>query len=542
MGYSDHLHVANELVSMYMNLGRGEIAQKVFDGMTDRTVVSWNVLISGFAANFDCEGAVCAFRRMEREGPTPNSVTWTSLMSAHARCQRHAEVVMVFDKMREKGVRSSGEAVAVALSGCAYLERNALVIGKKIHGYVVRDGFEWYPFVRNSLVCMYGRLHCRKEAEIIFAETSEKSLVSWNALISSYAASGLCSEAYDVFSQLEKSTELKPNVISWSAVISGFASAGMAESSLDVFRRMQLAGAAPNAVTMVTVLASCAELSALDLGKEIHCHTVRSLMNQNILVGNGLLNMYTKSGNLKYGMSVFDRMKVKDLISWNTMITGFGMHGFCEEALTTFADMTKNGIDPDGVTFVAALSACSHTGRLSEGRELFHRMVNEFKIPPTVEHYACMVDLLGRAGLLREASDLIQEMPFRPNACVVGALLNSCRIYGNSAMAEDCITRVLGIKGETTGNYMLLSNIYAATGNWGESAKVRAMTKARGLKKQTGQSWIEVAKRVFVFSAGSSLPHGAEEVYEVVEELCQLMERENYGSEEWILSSWELLT
>lgn len=532
LGFNVHLHVANELVSMYANLGRMELARKVFDGMTVRTVVSWNVLVSGFAANFDCVGALVVFRLMEEVGPVPNSVTWTSLLSAHNRCRRHAEVVELFDEMRSKGVRGSAEMVAVALSVCAYLERDALETGKKMHGYVVRNGFERYPFVRNSLVCMYGKLGCREDAEIIFVETEEKSLESWNALISSYVVSGLCNEAYEVFSQMEKSGGVEPNVVSWSAIIGAFASARMAESSLQMFRRMQQAACIrPNSVTIATVLSSCAELSALNLGKEIHSHTIRSLMDQNILVGNGLLNMYTKSGSLSNGLLVFGRMKERDLISWNTMITGYGMHGYCDEALATFDDMIRTDVDPDGVTFVAVLSACSHAGRVSDGRQLFHRMVREFGVSPAMEHYSCMVDLLGRARLLREASNIVQGMPFRPNACVVGALLNSCRIHGNNAIAEECMARVMELEGETSGSYMLLSNIYAASGDWEESAKVRVMTKARGLRKQPGQSWIEVAKKVFVFSSGSSLPVGTEKAHGVMEELSEQMDMER----EWLI-------
>lgn len=529
MGFQWHIHVANELIVMYGNVERMDLARQVFDAMPLRNVVSWNALISGYSRNYDCEAAHDIFRLMESTGFEPNPVTWTALLSAHARCQRHDEVMRLFDKMRTKGGKATAEAVAVALSVYPYACSAALGKGKEIHSYAIRSGFEGYSFVTNSLICMYGKLGDIEDAKRIFLETAAKDLVGWNALISSYAAAGLSSEAYEIFSRMKKTGEFTPNVVSWSAVIGGFASGGMVEQSLELFRQMLRAGVVPNSVTVATVLSACSELSALRLGKEIHGHTIRGLMDHNLLVANGLLNMYTKGGSLREGQSVFDGMEDKDLISWNSMIAGYGMHGFCDQAVGTFSDMVRAGCEPDGITFIAVLSACSHSGRVSQGRCLFDQMVNEYRIQPCMEHYSCIVDLLGRAGLLREASELMECMPMQPNACVWGSLLNSCRIYGNTATAEDTMARVLGLEGQATGNYMLLSNIYAACGRWEDSARVRVMTKVKGLKKSPGQSWIEVKNNVCAFSAGSALPPGAEDVYEVLEDLYQHMESDKFA-------------
>nr|XP_010915225.2 LOW QUALITY PROTEIN: putative pentatricopeptide repeat-containing protein At1g17630 [Elaeis guineensis] len=535
MGCHVHLHVANELIIMYGNVGRMDLARQVFDAMPLRNVVSWNTLISGYSRNYDCEAAQNVFRLMESTGFEPNPVTWTALLSAHARCQRHDEVIGLFDKMRAKGGKATAEAVAVALSVYPYVCSAALEKGKEMHSFAIRSGLEGYSFVKNSLICMYGKLGDREDAERLFSETAVKDSVSWNALISSYAAAGLSSEAYEIFARMEKTGEFTPNVVSWSAVIGGFASEGMVEQSLELFRQMQQAGVAPNSVTVATVLSACAELSALRSGKEIHGHTIRGLMDHNLLVANGLLNMYTKSGSLREGQSVFDGMEDKDLISWNSMIAGYGIHGFCDQALGTFSDMVRAGCEPDGITFIALLSACGHSGRVSQGRRLFDRMVDEYKIKPCMEHYSCMVDLLGRAGLLGEASELVECMPMKPNACVWGALLNSCRIYGNTAAAEGTMARILGLEGQATGNYMLLSNIYAACGRWEDSARVRVMTKVKGLKKSPGQSWIEVKNNVYAFSAGSALPPGAEDVYEVLEDLYQHMESDKFAPDARLL-------
>ena len=529
MGFPWHLHVGNELMGMYGKIGRMDDARKVFDRMAVRTCVSWNTMVSGYALNYDCEGASEMFRMMGSAGLEPNLVTWTSLLSSHARCGRRVGTMELFGVMRRRGTGATGEALAVVLSVCVDLA--AFDAGRVIHGYVVKGGFENYLFVKNSLICLYGKHGNVNATQILFLEMETKNIVSWNAWISSYAESGLCDEAFAIFSQLEKSDEypmVRPNVVSWSAVIGGFASKGQGEEALELFRRMQLAEVTANSVTITIVLSVCAELSALHLGREIHGHVVRSLMDGDILVGNGLINMYTKCGSFKEGNSVFEKTKNRDLISWNTMIAGYGMHGLGENALRTFDQMIKDGFEPDGVTFVAALSACSHAGLVAEGRELFDKMITEFRVEPQMEHYACMVDLLGRAGLLQEASQVIKSMPMEPNACVWGALLNSCRMHKNAEITEETASQIFNLNSETAGSYILLSNIYAASGRWEDSAKVRITAKTKGLKKTPGQSWIEVKKVVYMFTAGKTMHAELEEVYRILNVLGLQMKVESY--------------
>ena len=527
MGFQNHLNVVNELVGMYGKLGRMERARQLFDRMTVRSYISWNTLVSGYAFNYDCNGASEMFRQMELEGLEPNPVTWTSLFSSHARCGRNEETVELFDMMRKRGIGPTAEALAVVLSVCADLV--AVGRGKVIHGYIIKGGFENYLFVKNALICMYGKCGDIKYAQNLFLEMETKNLVSWNALITSYAESGLCDEAFAIFSQLKSSDDcpmIRPNVISWSSVIDGFASKGQGEESLKLFRQMQLANVMPNCVTISSVLSVCAELAAVNLGREIHSHVVRALMDSNILVGNGLINMYTKCGSFREAHLVFEKNDNRDLISWNSMIAGYGMHGLGEKALETFDQMIESGLKPDNITFVAVLSACSHAGLVVEGRRLFNEMTQEFRVEPQMEHYTCMVDLLGRAGFLQEASDIVKSMPMEPNDCVWGALLNSCRKYKNTDVAEETASHIFNMSSETTGNYMLLSNIFAASGKWVDSARMRISAKTKGLKKVPGLSWIEVKKKFHVFSAGNTLQLGLEEVYGTLEELALQIENE----------------
>ncbi|KAM7483847.1 hypothetical protein LguiB_008430 [Lonicera macranthoides] len=497
MGFQNHLHVVNELLGLYGKLGRMDDARQLFDRMVVRSHISWNTMVSGFSLTCDSDGALQMFRRMELEGLEPNPVTWTSLLSSHARCGHCRETLELYGVMRGRGIGATAEALAVVISVSA--DSDEFGRGEALHGYVVRGGFENYLFVKNSLICMYGKHGAVNDAEVLFSEMESKNIVTWNALITSYGESGLCDQAFALFSQLEKLDGhplTRPNVISWCAVIGGFASKGRCEESMELFRQMQLANLVANSVTISCILSVCAELSALSLGREIHAHVIRGSMDGNVLVGNGLINMYTKCGSLRQGHWAFQKIDGKDLFSWNTMIAGYGMHGLGENALETFDQMIKDGYKPDGVTFVTVISACSHAGLVNEGRKLFDQMRREYRIEPQVEHYACMVDLLGRAGFLQEASGIVGSMPMEPNACVWGALLNSCRMYKNEDVAEETASQILSLDCAMTGSYMLLSNIYAASGRWGDSARVRLSARSRGLKKMPGQSWIVVKKKI----------------------------------------------
>ncbi|KAI3878358.1 hypothetical protein MKX03_021818 [Papaver bracteatum] len=512
-GYKFNLHVGNDLIHGYGKMGLIEDAIKVFDKMSYRNNVSRNTMFSGFAHNFDCDGAVKMFRLMEREGVEPHLLTWT--------------VIELFRDMRGKMNCSTGEVIAVVLSSCAELDK--FQMAKEIHGYVISGGFQDYMFVQNSLISVYGKNGNVEEARNLFMEIKTKNLVSWNALISSFADAGFCDEAQEIFSQLVNLDDwrLRPNVVSFSAVIGGFAAKQRESECFEVFREMLLSRVHPNSVTIASLLSLCAEVVALGIGKEIHGYSIRALMENNILVGNGLVNMYTKCGDVMDACSVFDHMDNRDSISWNSMIAGYGMHGLAHKALTTFREMVKLGSKPDVVTFVGVLSACSYAGLVTEGRKLFDQMSSEFMITPNMEHYSCIVDLLGRAGLFQEANELIEKMPFEPDECVWGALLNACRIHKNTEMAEVIKSR-LNLESEMTGTYMCLSNIYASQGRWEESAKVRVAAKTRGLRKIPGQSRIEVKKKSYIFSSGNSFQSGLDKVYETLDDLGPRMEAEGY--------------
>ncbi|KAM3347978.1 hypothetical protein ACQJBY_021727 [Aegilops geniculata] len=537
LGLHAHPDVAGQLLAAYARHGHAAEARHVFDAMpAKRATMSWNTLISAYSVCCDPNNAMATFTRMAAANEAlPDAVTWTTLLSAHARCRKHPVVLELFGDMHRSGCEGNAESVAVALSACPYAGDLALAKGRAIHGYGVAKGIvRGYLFVTNSLVCMYGKLGKMDDAREVFREAGERNTVTWNALITSYAAAGMCGEALDVLVRMEqRGGMVAPNVVSWSAVIGGFASSGDNERALELFRRMQRQWLSPNVVTLATVLSACAELLAVRLGREVHADAIRSMVDRHLLVANGLIIMYAKCGRVADARMVFDGMKSRDLVSWNSMLAGYGMHGLCDDALAVFTDMAEAKVDPDGVTFVAVLSACSHAGRVSEGRRLFDQMILEHKISPSMEHYTCMVDLLGRAGLLKDASELIETMPMGADLCVWGALLNSCRIHGEAAMAEATIAKVLQAGAVTTGNHTLITNLYAACGMWDDSKRVRVMTREAGLRKSPGQSWIEVKNKVFAFVAGSVPPSmpGAE-VFRVLDDLYREMDDERHTTEQ----------
>ncbi|KAF8705698.1 hypothetical protein HU200_030893 [Digitaria exilis] len=499
LGLHAHPDVAGQILAAYARLGRADDARHVFDALpVTRTTLSWNTLISAYSIGCDPDAARAAFARMVASGARPDAVTWTTLLSAHVRCGRHPEVLELFGDMCSSGCEGNAEAVAVALSACPYTAGTALANGRAIHAYgLVKGIVHAYLFVTNSLVCMYGKLGEMEEAEKVFQEARQKNAVTWNALITSYAAAGMCNEALDVLSRMEQRGGIVvPNVVSWSAVIGGFASSGDMEQALELFRQMQHRRLLPNVVTPATVLSACADILALWLGQEVHGHTIKAVLDRHLLVQNGLVNMYGKCGRVTSARKVFDRMRSRDLISWNSMIGSYGMHA-------------TQGVWQRAA--VCSIRWCKST------------------ISPSMEHYTCMVDLLGRAGLLKDACELIETMPVRPDLCIWGALLNSCRMHGNAAMAEATIAKVLQAETDTTGNQMLITNLYATCGMWDDSKRVRVMTKEAGLKKNPGQSCIEVKNKVFAFTAGNASLPEAEEIFSVLDDLYAEMEDEKHA-------------
>eukprot|EP00253_Pinus_taeda_P001269 PITA_01269 len=464
-GLERDVFVENSLVEMYATCKSIENAEQVFDKMPERNLVSWNVMISGFAQNGCREKAMRVFREMQVGGMKPNAVTITSVLPA-----------------------------------CSLQQ------GKEIHGYILKHDFSSDILVENALLDMYSKCGRIESACQVFNKMSQRDMVSWNSMISCYAQSGRCNEALELFHQMQ-SAGIKGNIISWTTIIVGYAKHGQGEEALQlfhemqsagiepdivswnvvatafsqnaygneavlrVFRQMQLRGMKPNNVTIASVLPACTNLAALQQGKEIHAYVLRSQIEWDVFVGSAIVDMYAKCGCVRDAWQVFTKMSQRNVVSWNTMIAGCAMHGHGRDAVSLFEQMQEADIKPNSITFTSVLSACSHVGLVDEGWKFFNRMQREYLITPCEEHYACMVDLLGRSGDLVEAHDFISKMPLKPNACVWGALLGACGLHCNIELAEYVAERLFTLEPENVGNYVLLSNAYATAGRWGDVVK-----------------------------------------------------------------------
>ncbi|CAD5192032.1 unnamed protein product [Musa acuminata subsp. malaccensis] len=351
-------------------------------------------------------------------------------------------------------------------------------LGLSIHGCVVKTGSDSDVFVNTALVSMYCSLGRVGDARHVFAEMPERNSVTWNAMITGYVHNRRFREAHELFSR-------------------------MLGSGLDL-----------GEVTVVTALSACSHLGALSQGIWIHNYIESHGLRLNVFVGTALIDMYMKCGVIDEASKVFQAMRVKNVFSWNALITGYAMNGEGEAALEAFDEMIMEKVKPDGVTFLALLCACCHQGLIDKGRKLFVGMEEDFGLRPRIEHYGCMVDLLGRAGLLEEAHKLIATMPMKADAAVWRALLAGCRIHGDLQLRELAIRKLLDLEPENGENYILLANLLARDRRWTDVGKVRQMMGKKRMKKDPGCSLIEVDNRVHEFVVSDRFQRkGLEEIF-----------------------------
>ena len=392
---------------------------------------------------------------------------WNALFRALTLAGFGEEVLGLYRKMNRTGIPSDRFTYTYALKACVTSECliSLLKKGKEIHAHILRHGFEAHVHILTTLVDTYARFGCVSHASFVFGGMPVRNVVSWSAMIACYAKNGKPFEALELFREMMVETH-------------------------DSF---------PNPVTMVSVLQACAALAALEQGKLIHAYILRRGLDSVLPVISALITMYSRCGKLELGQQIFDQMEKRDVVSWNSLISSYGVHGFGKKAMQIFQEMIHQGISPSPITFVSVLGACSHAGLVEEGKRLFDSMHKEHGIYPSVEHYACMVDLLGRANRLEEAAKIIDEMRIEPGAKVWGSLLGSCRIHCNVELAERASSRLFQLEPVSAGNYVFLADIYDEAKRWDEVKRVRKLLETRSLQKVPGRSWIEVKKEnVFI--------------------------------------------
>ncbi|KAJ4704319.1 Pentatricopeptide repeat-containing protein [Melia azedarach] len=417
------------------------------------------------------------------EMPDKNVVSWTAIISGYINEGKLREAIDTFRNLLETGVRPDSFSLVRVLSACAQL--GDLSSGEWINGYITEAGMERNVFVATSLVDLYAKCGNMEKARSVFDQMPEKDIVSWSSIIQGYASNGLPKEA------------------------------------LDMFFKMRRENLKPDCYAMVGVLSACASLGALELGDRASSLMDRNEFLSNPVLGTALIDMYAKCGSMAQSWEVFRAMKDKDRVVWNAVISGLAMNGYVKFAFGTFGQVEKCGIQPNGNTFIGLLCGCTHAGFVDEGRQFFNSMSRVFSLTPTIEHYGCMVDLLGRSGLLDEAHELIKSMPMEPNAIVWGALLSGCRLHKNTDMAEHVLKRLIALEPWNSGNYVLLSNIYSGSHKWNDAAQIRLLMRDRGIQKIRGCSWIEVDGVVHEFLVGDKSHPLSERIYAKLEELAK---------------------
>ena len=459
-GVCEHYFVATALISMYSKCGDVPASKRLFDEMPASDLIAWNAMISGYSINGDVANSVRLFRELLRSGRKASSSTLGGL-------------IPVYSPFGNEPLSCS------------------------IHGYAVKCGVDFDTLVSTALITVYGRLGRMECARKLFDWVSEeKSLASWNA------------------------------------VISGHAQNGETEEAVSLFRRMlQAANIRPNPVTVTSVLSACAQLGTLSLGKWAHEMIREKQLEMNVFVSTALIDMYAKCGSIDHARRIFDGMAEKTVVSWNAMIAGYGLHGQGREALALLSAMFGASVAPTSVTFLAALYACSHAGLVQEGQELYRAMEAGHGIKPGPEHAACLVDLLGRAAKLQEAIDFISGLPEDPGPGVWGALLGACMIHKDPKLAALASERLFRLEPDCTGYYVLLSNIHSAGQDYKTAALVRQGVKRKRLTKTPGCTAIEVGGLVHVFTSGDRSHEQTTEIYRELERLAGKMAEAGYSAD-----------
>lgn len=497
-GFNSDLIVQNAALYSFMKFGKLDFARWVFDYIDEKDVVSWNSMISGYA---NC-GSVGIARELFDKMPDRNVISWTSMIGGYIKSGELLEAKVLFENMPCKDLASWN----VMISGC--MEAGDVKTAQYLFDAMPsRDIGTWNLMI--SGLCKAGKIESAKD---IFDISPENNVVSWTIMMDGYIKSGDVDSARYLFDQMQEK-----NLISWSTMIGGYARNSRPHSALALFESFKEQGIKPDETFILTIISACSQLGVLDTAESVICDYVGTSALSNIQVTTSLIDMYSKCGSIERAVQVFERVKKKDLLCYSAMIAANANHGLADEAISLFDEMKRAGINPDGISFLGVLTACNHGGLVNEGQRYFKQMTDEYGIYPMEKHYACVVDLLGRAGRVEEAFNLINSMLITPHSAVWGALLAACRIHCNVQMAEVAASKLFKIEPENSGNYILLSNIYAAAGKWDGVKKVREMIRGQKIRKNKGSSWIEVGNKVYEFVIGGMSHADSETVYLILD-------------------------
>lgn len=545
-GLEVHREIGNYLVPMFVECGSLLDAQKMFDRLPHRNVHSWTSLISGYVQSGQSQFALNLYQKMQQDDVRPNSYTLVAILKA---CKRLEDVQGVHLDIAEKGferdlfVGSSlidvyarygavldAHEVFNKLPGRNIVSWTALIAGYAEHG-PGREALKCFEqmklqgVVPNDVTYMCLLKACGSlkmvsngrdlQSEMIKKGIGEDTVVG-SSLVDMYAKCGLLPEAHKTLDKL-----LVRDIVSWNALIAGYAEHGPGQQVLKCLEQMHLEKVSSDGVTFVYALKTCGNMGAKEQGLELHSEITQKGLERDYFTGSTLVDMYAKFGLIAETRQVFDRLLVRDVVSWNAIIKGCGMNHDGKKAVEYFEKMQEEGMQPDAVTFTCLLSACSHARLVSKGQEMFRMMTKVHGIVPTIDHYNCMVDILSRAGRVFEAARFIETMPCSPSSDMWTALLSACKVHSETELGLKCFQQLVQVNSEWAVPYVLMYSIYASTGRWDDAYRIEELRKQAGAKKKPASALIEVDKKVHEFVVGRN---ESKEVAAMLETLNSRME------------------
>lgn len=556
MGHAGNLYTGSALLDMYAKCGRIDAAFTVFQHMPKCNSVSWNALIAGYAQLGDRETAFWLLECMELEGMGLDEGTFVPLltllnnskllattMQLHAKIVKHgmefhntAHNAMI-TSYAECGAVKDAEKVFYSVGGTLDLVTwNSMIAGYLVHGqetplfkiFVQMQGLGFDPdmYTYTSIISScFNEAHQNQGKSLhglVIKRGLEKLIPVSNSLISMYFKINgrTMKDAMAVFESMDSKDSM-----SWNSILTGLSQAGHSEIALKLFGDMHTLQVMIDHYAFSAVLRSCSDLATLQLGQQVHVVVLKYGFESNEFVASSLIFMYSKCGIIEDARKSFEATTKDSTITWNSLIFGYAQHGQGKVALDIFNLMRERKVSMDHITFVAVLTACSHMGLVEEGCEILKCIESDYGIPLRMEHYACGIDLYGRAGRIDEVRALLNSMPFKPDAMVLKTLMGACRICGDIELASQVAGQLLELEPEEHSTYVLLSSIYSHLRRWDDKASVTKLMKERGVKKVPGWSWIEIKNKVHAFNAEDRSHPCWEQIYQRLKELIEEVKR-----------------
>ncbi|KAJ4714890.1 Pentatricopeptide repeat-containing protein [Melia azedarach] len=614
-GLENQPSVLTALLSMYAKVGNASLAKLLFDQIPDKNLLSWNAMISGYVHNALWDASIAVFCQMQFVGINPDAVSIISILSAcsklkavllgksahafslrkglisnldvvnallmfYSDCRKLSYTFNIFHRMSTRSTVSWNTLI----SGCvhrgeveeavillqqmhkegaeldivtlismlpSFSENKNLNQGMAVHGYAIKNGYVSDVTLMNALITMYCDCGSFNDGRLLFEVMHVRTLVSWNALITGYRHQNLQNEVLIMFGQMREEGQ-RPNHVTllnllpvcstlvqgksvhafalrrgisaeitlltslifmyarfektklclllfqmgdkreislWNAIMSVNVQRKDAQQAVVFFTGLLCMGLEPDNITFLSLISACVQLKSLNITHSVMAFLIHKGFDKDVAVSNALMDSYIRCGSISIAEKLFGSLLEKDAVSWGVIINGYALFGDGEAALDLFKQMQLSGVSPSEITYSSVLSACSHAGLVEQSQMVFKSML-EHGISPKMEHYACMVDLLGRTGYLTEAFNFVKRLPFRPSVSLLESLLGACRIHGNVELGEKISGMLFEMDPKNQGSYIILHNIYASVGRWEDANRVRSYMERRGLKKMPGFSLV----------------------------------------------------